>query len=167
MPVNETMIDAPPQSVWDVLADPPSYEEWVVGNTGIRDYDGGWPTPGTEFHHKVGLGPLNVKDKTVALEATPPSLAAHAAAVGGTPPVPRGRLVMNVRVLPVGHGVVTLELQESGSGTLVQMEERPAGGPLKVLWPVLDPLVKLRNAETLRRLKDLAESRHRAGAARG
>jgi len=74
---------------------------------------------------------------------------------------------MNVRILPVGHGVVTLELQESGSGTLVRMEERPAGGPLKVLWPVLDPLVKLRNAETLRRLKDLAESRHRAGAARG
>lgn len=150
MPVNETMVDAPPQSVWDVLADPPSYEEWVVGNTGIRDYDGGWPTPGTEFHHKVGLGPLNVKDKTVALEATT-----------------LRRLVMNVRVLPVGHGVVTFELQESGSGTLVRMEERPAGGPLKVFWPVLDPLVKLRNAQTLRRLKDLAESRHRAGAARG
>lgn len=166
MPVNETMIDAPPGVVWDVLADPPSYEEWVVGNKGIRDHDRGWPSPGTEFHHKVGLGPLRVKDKTVALEATPPSLAADAAA-GGTPPVPRGRLVMNVRVLPVGHGLVAFELQESGSGTLVRMDERPAGGPLKALWPVLDPLVKLRNVETLRRLKNLAESRHRAGAARG
>lgn len=150
MPVNETMIDAPPGVVWDVLADPPSYEEWVVGNKGIRDHDRGWPSPGTEFHHKVGLGPLRVKDKTVALEATPPH-----------------RLVMNVRVLPVGHGLVAFELQESGSGTLVRMDERPAGGPLKALWPVLDPLVKLRNVETLRRLKNLAESRHRAGAARG
>jgi uncharacterized protein YndB with AHSA1/START domain len=150
MPVNETKIDAPPQAVWEVLADPPSYEEWVVGNTGIRDHDPAWPTPGTEFHHKIGLGPLNVKDKTVALEANPPR-----------------RLLMNVRVLPVGHGIVAFELEESGSGTLVRMGEGPAGGPLKVLWPVLDPLIKLRNAETLRRLKDLAESRHRAGAARG
>ena len=150
MPVNETTIDAPPSAVWDVLADPPSYEEWVVGNTGIRDHDRAWPTPGTEFHHKVGLGPLNVKDKTVALEATAGRL-----------------LVMNVRVLPFGHGIVTFELEVSGSGTLVRMGELPAGGPLKVFWPVLNPLVKLRNAETLRRLKNLAESRHRAGVARG
>lgn len=150
MAVNETMIDAPPQAVWDVLADPPSYEEWVVGNTGIRDYDRGWPEPGTEFHHKIGLGPLNVKDKTVALEATPLQ-----------------RLVMNVRVLPFGHGIVAFELEGSGSGTLVRMGERPAGGPIKVLWPALHLLIKVRNAETLRRLKDLAESRHRAGAARG
>lgn len=150
MAVNETMIDAPPQAVWDVLADPPSYEEWVVGNTGIRDYDRGWPTPGTEFHHKIGLGPLNVKDKTVSLEATAPQ-----------------RLVMNVRVLPFGHGIVAFELEGSGSGTLVRMGERPAGGPMKLFWPALHPLIKVRNAETLRRLKDLAESRHRAGAARG
>jgi uncharacterized protein YndB with AHSA1/START domain len=147
MPVNETMIEAPPVAVWDVLADPPSYEEWVVGNTGIRDHDRRWPAPGTEFHHKVGLGPLHVKDKTVALEATTPQ-----------------RLVMNVRVLPVGHGIVTFELGESGSGTLVRMEERPAGGPIKMIWPALEPLVKMRNAETLRRLKNLAESRHQAGA---
>ena len=150
MPINETMIDAPPEAVWDVLADPPSYEEWVVGNTGIRDHDRRWPAPGTEFHHKIGLGPLNVKDKTVALEATPPQ-----------------RLVMNVRVLPIGHGIVTFELRDSGSGTLVRMEERPAGGPIKAILPAVDPLVKLRNAETLRRLKNLAESRHRAGASRG
>ncbi len=77
------------------------------------------------------------------------------------------RLGMNVRVWPVGHGIVTFELEENGSGTLVRMKEGPAGGPLKLLWPVLDPLVKLRNAETLRRLKRLAESRHAAQAARG
>jgi hypothetical protein len=69
-----------------------------------------------------------------------------------------------VRVLPVGHGIVTFELGESGSGTLVRMEERPAGGPIKMIWPALEPLVKMRNAETLRRLKNLAESRHQAGA---
>jgi uncharacterized protein YndB with AHSA1/START domain len=149
MSVNEINVDAPPQAVWDVLADPPSYEEWVVGNKAIRDYDRTWPAPGTEFHHTLGFGPVAVKDKTVALEALPPR-----------------RLVMNVRALPVGHAVVTFDLQESGSGTLVRMEEHPAGGPLKMLGPALDPLVRLRNAETLRRLKRLAESRHEARAAR-
>jgi hypothetical protein len=48
----------------------------------------------------------------------------------------------------------------------VRMEEGPAGGPMKLLWPVLDPLVKLRNAETLRRLKQLAERRYQAQMSR-
>jgi uncharacterized protein YndB with AHSA1/START domain len=150
MPVNETKVDAPPAAVWAVLADPPTYEEWVVGNKAIRDHDPSWPSPGTEFHHEVGFGPMTVKDKTVALESLAPR-----------------RLVMNVRALPVGHGIVAFELAESGSGTLVTMGEQPAGGPVKLLWPVFGPLVKLRNAETLRRLKDLAESRHQAGTTRG
>ena len=150
MSVNEITVDAPPPAVWDVLADPPSYEEWVVGNKETRDYDRSWPAPRAEFHHKIGFGPVAVKDKTVALEALPPR-----------------RLVMNVRALPVGHGIVTFELQEAVSGTLVQMEEHAAGGPVKLLWPAFDPLIRLRNAETLRRLKRLTETRHRAHAPQG
>lgn len=161
MSVNEITVEAPPATVWEVLADPPTYEEWVVGNKAIRDYDPAWPAPGTEFHHKVGFGPVAVNDKTVSLEATPPSLAAPAASVGGTT-VPRGRLVMNVRALPAGHGIVTFELTENAGGTTVRMEELPAGGPAKLVAPVLDPLIKLRNVETLRRLKRVAEKRHRA-----
>ena len=149
MSVNEITVDAPPRAVWEVLADPPSYEEWVVGNKEIRGHDPQWPVPGTEFHHKVGFGPLAVKDKTISLEAEAPS-----------------RLVMNVRAWPVGHGIVTFDLAEDGGSTVVRMEERPAGGPMKLLWPVLDPLVKLRNAETLRRLKRLAERRHQAQTSR-
>ena len=148
MSVNEIEVDAPPAAVWAVLADPPSYEEWVVGNKAVGDHDPQWPAAGTEFRHKVGVGLLAVKDKTVSLEA----LSAR-------------RLVMNVRALPLGHGIVTFDLTEAGDGTLVRMEECPAGGPAKPLWPVLAPLVKLRNAETLRRLKRLAESRHRAPTA--
>lgn len=148
MSVNEIEVEAPPPAIWAVLADPPSYEEWVVGNKAVRGYDPQWPAPGTEFGHKVGFGPLAVKDKTVSLEA-----------------VPSRQLVMNVRALPVGHGIVTFELTEAGAGTVVRMSECAAGGPVKVLWPVFGPLVKLRNAETLRRLKRLAESRHRTPSA--
>jgi uncharacterized protein YndB with AHSA1/START domain len=147
MPVNEIEVEAPPSAVWAVLADPPTYEEWVVGNKAIRDHDPKWPAPGTEFHHKVGFGPVAVNDKTVSLEA-----------------VTSQRLAMNVRAFPAGHGVVTFDLTEAGEGTHVRMEEVPAGGPVKRVWPALAPLVKLRNAETLRRLKRLAESRHRAQA---
>jgi uncharacterized protein YndB with AHSA1/START domain len=145
MSVNEIRVEAPPAAVWEVLADPPSYEEWVVGNKAVRRHDPNWPTPGTEFHHKVGVGPLVVKDKTVSLEATPSR-----------------RLAMNVRALPVGHGIVTLELTEAGGATSVRMVEVPAGGPARLFWPAIDPLIKLRNTETLRRLKRLAESRHQA-----
>ena len=67
----------------------------------------------------------------------------------------------------VDHGLVTFELTESGSGTLVRMEEHLIGGPAKLISPVFAPLIKLRNAETLRPLKHLAESRHRAPATRG
>ena len=147
MSVNEIEVDAPPAAVWAVLADPPTYEEWVVGNKAIRDHDPKWPEPGTEFHHKVGFGPVAVKDKTVSLEA-----------------VTSRRLVMNVRAFPAGQGVVTFDLTETGQGTHVRMEELPAGGPVKRVWPALAPLVKLRNAVSLRRLKRLAESRHRAQA---
>jgi hypothetical protein len=135
--------------VWAVLADPPTYEEWVVGNKEVRSHDPQWPEPGTEFRHKVGFGPLALKDKTVSLEA-----------------LTERRLVMNVRALPVGHGIVTFDLTEEGAGTRVRMEERPAGGPAKPLWPAFAPLVKLRNVETLRRLKRLAESRHQAPTTR-
>ena len=142
MAINEITVDAPPSAVWDVLANPETYEEWVVGNKAIRGHDPNWPTPGTEFHHRVGFGPVFVNDKTVALES-----------------IPSKRLVMNVRALPVGHGIVTFELSETGAGTQVRMEECPAGGPIKRIWPVLDPLTRLRNAETLRRLRRCAERR--------
>jgi uncharacterized protein YndB with AHSA1/START domain len=148
MSLNEITIDAPPPVVWSVLAEPPTYEEWVVGNKAIRSYEPNWPAPGTEFHHKVGFGPLSLRDKTISLEADPPR-----------------RLVMQVRAMPVGLGVVTFELEPEGPGTGVRMTEYLLGGPAKLLWPVLDKLTWVRNAETLRRLRRYAERRYRAVAA--
>ncbi|HZQ79004.1 MAG TPA: SRPBCC family protein [Acidimicrobiia bacterium] len=149
MSLNQTTVDAPPQVVWELLAEPPTYQEWVVGNQAVRDHDRNWPAAGTEFHHTIGFGPVTVKDRTVAVESEPAR-----------------RLVMNVRFWPVGHGLVTFGLEPAGAaGTRVVMDERPLGGPVRVLWLACAPLVRLRNAETLRRLKRCAEARHR-GAAR-
>jgi uncharacterized protein YndB with AHSA1/START domain len=150
MSLNEITIDAPPEVVWEVLADPPSYESWVVGNKAIRAYEGRWPEPGSEFHHKVGFGPITVKDKSRAVEADPPR-----------------RLVMHVRAMPVGTGIVIFELEPVGSGkkTRVRMEEHVESGPTKLVEPLVDPLMHLRNAETLRRLRRVAEERYRSVAA--
>jgi hypothetical protein len=140
---NTITVDAVPEVVYGVLADPPCYEIWVVGNKSVRGYDEAWPAPGSEFHHKVGFGLVATKDKTVAVEADPSR-----------------RLVMIVRALPFIRAVVSFTLEPEGSGTRVTMEEYPRGRPWEQLWnPVVDMLTRLRNAETLRRLKRLAEVR--------
>lgn len=139
-------INALPETVYDVLADPVSYPLWVVGNKRIRGYDRSWPAPGSEFHHEVGFGPVATKDKTVALEADPGR-----------------RLVILVRALPFLQATVSYSLEQDGGGTRITMDEVPSGGSWQKLWnPVLDALVGLRNAESLRRLRQLAEVR--AGA---
>ncbi|MDP9074803.1 MAG: SRPBCC family protein [Actinomycetota bacterium] len=140
---NSITVNAAPQSVYDVLADPPSYEIWVVGNKSVRGYDPSWPAPGSAFHHKVGFGLLAIKDKTEALESEPP-----------------GRVVMVARALPFMRATVSFTIEPEGSGSRVTMDERARGGPWEALWnPVFDAMVGLRNAETLRRLKRLAEVR--------
>ncbi|HEV7687915.1 MAG TPA: hypothetical protein VGQ80_15175, partial [Acidimicrobiia bacterium] len=45
--------------------------------------------------------------------------------------------------------------------------EQIDAGPARFLAPAFDPLTHLRNAETLRRLRRLAEERYRAGGAGG
>ncbi|MDQ6617043.1 MAG: SRPBCC family protein [Actinomycetota bacterium] len=142
---NSIVVDASPQIVFDVLSDPPSYKIWVVGNKSIRGYDKSWPAPGSEFHHKVGFGVLATKDKTVAVETDPSR-----------------RLVMVVRALPFIRATLSFSLGPEGSGCRVTMEEHPRGPWDKVWNPIFDAAAGLRNAETLRRLKRLAEVR--AGA---
>ncbi|HYH88029.1 MAG TPA: SRPBCC domain-containing protein [Solirubrobacteraceae bacterium] len=140
MATNERYMAVPPQAVWDVLADPAGYGYWVVGSKVIRDAEPGWPAPGSKFHHTIGVGPLTVSDHTVALEADPPRL-----------------LRLRAKGRPAGTATVTLELQPRDGGTLVRMTENPDGvySPL-ALNPVVHVTTKLRNAESLMRLEELA-----------
>ena len=140
MATNERYMAVPPQAVWDVLADPAGYGYWVVGSKVIRDAEPGWPAPGSKFHHTIGVGPLTVSDHTVALEADPPRL-----------------LRLRAKGRPAGTATVTLELQPREGGTLVRMTENPDGvfSPL-ALNPVVHVTTKLRNAESLMRLEELA-----------
>jgi uncharacterized protein YndB with AHSA1/START domain len=126
--------------VWDVLADPASYQYWVVGSKAIRAADPGFPAPGTKFHHTIGVGPLTVRDHTEILEAERPRL-----------------MRMRAKGRPVGTASVTLELTSESGGTRVRMTENP-DGPFAILAlnPLLHLSTKLRNAESLMRLEELA-----------
>jgi hypothetical protein len=67
---------------------------------------------------------------------------------------------MLVRALPFMRAKVSFILEPEGSRTRVTMEEEPSGSPWERMWnPVLDALTGLRNTQSLRRLRQLAEVR--------
>ena len=138
----EAQFSVPPERVFAVLADPESYGDWVVGSHSIRDADPDWPAVGSRFHHRVGVGPLTVKDHTEVLEVDPPH-----------------RLVLRARARPLGTAKVELVLEPRDGGTHVTMTE-VAGDPLSKLAinRLTDPLVHRRNVESLRRLQRISET---------
>ena len=141
---NEIDIDATPEHVFSVLSDARNYGHWVVGSSEIRDQDAAFPAKGSRFHHKVGWGPLKVKDHTEVLESDPPRL-----------------LVLRARARPMGTARVRLELHPRGAtGTHVVMEEDPADPLTAIVFnPLTHLLVRGRNVESLQRLKAQAEGR--------
>jgi uncharacterized protein YndB with AHSA1/START domain len=140
MATNERFMPVPPEAVWDVLADPDEYAYWVVGSKRIRDADATWPAPGSKFHHTVGIGPFTLNDHTVAREADPPR-----------------RLELRAKGRPALTAVVGFELIPRAGGTLVRIRERPDGVfSILALNPLVHIATRLRNAESLMRLEELA-----------
>jgi uncharacterized protein YndB with AHSA1/START domain len=137
---NERFMAVPPEAVWAVLADPAGYGYWVVGSKQIRDAEPEWPAPGSKFHHTIGVGPLKISDYTVSLEASAPRL-----------------LKLRAKGRPAGTATVTMEMEPRDGGTLVRMSERPDGVfSVMAINPVVHLVTKLRNAESLMRLEELA-----------
>lgn len=141
---NETTIDATPEQVFDVLMDANAYAEWVVGAKEIRAVDPTWPDPGSEFHHTVGVGPVEIKDST--------KMIAHERA---------SFVKLEVHAGPVGVGIVEMRITPDGeAGTKVEMIEYPTDGAAETLdGPLEDTALKARNVEALRRFKNLVEER--------
>ncbi len=145
---NEVLIDARPDEVFALLSDAHRYRDWVVGTRSIRASEPSWPAPGSAFHHTVGHGPVVLRDRTEVLDAEPPVML---------------RLRAHARPLP--SATVTFHLQPEGAGTRLTMIESPASGALSLLaGPLGHGLIALRNRESLRRLKAIAE---RGAAPRG
>jgi uncharacterized protein YndB with AHSA1/START domain len=142
MATNHIQIAVSPDEVFAALANAANYGDWVVGSDTVRDVDPEWPKVGSRFHHRVGVGPLKLNDHTEVLEVDPPH-----------------RLIMHARARPLGTAEVAMRLTERDGGTLVTMTET-AGDRLSrlMLNRLTDPLIRLRNAESLRRLKRIAET---------
>jgi uncharacterized protein YndB with AHSA1/START domain len=142
MATTETDLTVAPQRVFEVLSDPASYGDWVVGSDTIRDSDPHWPTVGSRFYHRVGVGPVKVNDHTEVIEMDPAR-----------------KLVLHARARPLGTARVSMEWVAQGNGTHVTMTET-AGDPLSRLAinPLTDWLVDLRNRKALRRFKRIAET---------
>ena len=138
-------LPAPPEEVYEVLADPETYPEWLIGAQRIRAADPDFPAPGTRFEHSVGgPEPATVDDHTEAIAADPPH-----------------RLDLAVHAGPF-HGVVDFEIQPGELGTSRICLREAATGPLAVLTPLLRPLVYARNGRSLKRLAGYLEEHHAA-----
>lgn len=135
---------ASPQDAWDVLMDAESYAYWVVGASRIRDVDADWPRPGSRFHHSQGIWPVTLNDHSEVLDVEPPR-----------------RLVLKVKIRPIGTARVEFVLRPQAGGTHVTMIEVPGDLPSRFVFgnPLSQRLLRLRNEETLRRLRRLAEER--------
>jgi uncharacterized protein YndB with AHSA1/START domain len=136
----EVVVPAAREDVWSVLADPWSYSRWVVGAKAVRGVDGRWPEPGSRFHHTVGFGPLTLHDETRCVLAEAPRL-----------------LVLDARARPLGRASVEVRLASVEGGARISIEEHVVSPTiLALLDPLLVPFIAARNAESLRRLGELA-----------
>lgn len=136
-------IKAPPDQVFTVLANPYSYEYWVVGCKRIRDVEVEWPAPGSAFHHTIGVGPAAVNDETRIVRIDAPNL-----------------IELDAHGWPAGEARVTLLVHGDATSSRVEMIEEPTSGPAKWLHNrLLDAAAHARNTVALRRLARVAEGR--------
>lgn len=143
MATNRTVIPVPVETVFAVLSDPRTYDEFVVGTKRIRRFEPTWPDKGSEFHHTLGVGPFILRDLTRVEEVDEPL-----------------RLVLRAQMRPVAVNRVAFALRPVEDGTEVEVEEHAIEGPAAVLWnPAFDGLMWLRNQAMLRRLTRVAERR--------
>jgi uncharacterized protein YndB with AHSA1/START domain len=140
MSFNSRVMSAPIEVVWDAIVDPSTYPEWLIGAEEIRSVDEGWPSPGTSFHHRVGLWKFSIPDRSEVLEIEPNSC-----------------LRLAVKARPFVSAVATFRLypvDDEPATTIVTLEEEPNVGWLSnVLRPLMDPSIHLRNQRSLRRLE--------------
>ena len=142
MAVTTLHLDQPPEAVFAVLADPWRYADWVVGAKRIRHVDESWPEPGSRFHHKVGVGPVEIRDSSVC-EAVDIDRA----------------ISLRVKAWPAGAARVRIALTPADDGgTEIIFEEVPLEGFVRRFDnPLQRAALTLRNIESLRRLARIAE----------
>jgi len=138
---NQIDVEATVDDVFDVLRDPYSYSDWVVGTKEIVDADDSWPAVGSGFRFRVGAGPVGMRGTTRVLEFDDGR-----------------RLKLETKSLPLGTIVITMEAHDIGEGrSRVTLDESSSAMPL--LSSGFDVMLHLRNYESLTRFRNLVEGR--------
>jgi uncharacterized protein YndB with AHSA1/START domain len=142
---NSITVSAAPEAVFDVLDDAYAYPQWVVGARRVRRVDPSWPAVGSKFHHAIGTAAGELHDSSKILERVPPD-----------------RIVLEVRFRPTGVANVEIDVKRDGDKSVVTLVESPTSGPVAHLPGfITDPLLYVRNALALQRLRHEIESRDR------
>ncbi len=141
MATNEMAASCSADAVFAVLANGWLYPTWVVGASRMRLVEDEWPAPGSKIHHSFGVWPALLNDNTESLAWEPPR-----------------RAVFKARGWPLGAARVELQVQPTADGCRVRIIEDVVSGPgLALPKPARDIALHIRNAETLNRLRYLAE----------
>lgn len=143
MATNKRTISATPEEVFEVLLDPECYPDWVVGAKSVRGQDPEWPEVGSSFYHRVGVEGANLKDKTTMLAIDKPR-----------------HIEMTAYARPFGVARVAVTAQQVDNGTVVEIFEKPEEGTkMRAIALLMDPLIKLRNVLSLKRLEETVITR--------
>jgi hypothetical protein len=138
---NSINVRADVDAVFDVLDNAYAYPRWVVGTRRIRGVDSNWPAVGSRFHHAVGSAAGELHDSSKVLLRERPN-----------------RIVLEARFRPTGVACVDIQVESSAPGSTIIIEETPISGPISVLPRlIIDPLIALRNAWSLQRLRHEVE----------
>lgn len=141
MAVRHRLIRTAPHQVWDVLADPSRYADWVVGTSDSHAARGSWPELGSALEYTVRIGPWTFAGTTVVRRVDAPR-----------------ELELEVDSGPVGTARVAIEVRPWGEESLVIVDEHPLRGIGGALHnAAFDALIQLRHRDMLRRLADVAE----------
>ncbi|MEZ5249003.1 MAG: SRPBCC family protein [Ilumatobacteraceae bacterium] len=109
--VSEIEVDVTPTAVFEVLTDATHYPRWLGGARRVVVDDPAWPSPGSEFHHEVGVGPVDVHDRRPSPTSSPDAVSTSSC----EPALPRRRR-------PSGGGAV--------GGRCAHPDDRASAGTL-------------------------------------
>jgi uncharacterized protein YndB with AHSA1/START domain len=144
MAVRHQYIDRGRDVVWETLADPWRYSQWVVGTSSSRPGEGAWPEPGSSLAYTVPLGPRELHGHTVVRRCEPPGALELEAHTG------------------LGTARIAFDIRPWGEGTLVIADEHPLRGLAGAAHNgLLDWLLQLRHRTMLQRLADVVETSSR------
>lgn len=143
--VSTRTIDAAPADVYDVICDPTTYPDWLVGAQHIHHVSEDWPSVGSRFMHQIGVGPLSTPGTSTVRE------------------LEDQHLRLSAGMGPLGEAVVDLFVHRNGDGCRVTLIERPRGGLIRLTdiltGPVVREVIRRRNDHSLDALEDVVRSR--------